>query len=131
MESKSVSKFASPAPTAAPPGVSSRKTVLAGGLVAFLVVGGAAALGYRFVDSKIKRIEDLGKRLNDLSVAKGDVESLLRRMRVRVDDLESRLYDDDETEAEAEVDDAPAVVDDDEDEITFIRPMSKNKKPRK
>ena len=79
MDSKTVSKFASPSPSPRAPSSSSKKTVLAGGLVAFLVVGGAAALGYRFVDSKIKRIEDLGKRLNDLSVAKGDVESLLRR----------------------------------------------------
>lgn len=108
--------------------------------MAFLVVGGAAALGYRFVDSKIKRIEDLGKRLNDLSVAKGDVESLLRRMRVRVDELESRLYDDDADDASvvadddaapATTDDADDAADDDEDEITFIRPMSKNKRPRK
>lgn len=132
MDSKSVSKFASPAPSAAPR-ASTKRTVLAGGLVAFLVVGGAAALGYKFVDSKIKRIEDLGKRLNDLSVAKGDVESLLRRMRLRVDDLENHLFDgegDSQGDDVGEEDVGEEDDDDDEEEITFIRPMPKNKKSR-
>ena len=116
----------------------SGKSGLAGGLFVFLLVGGAAGLAYRYVNSKVKQVESLGQRLSDLAVDKADVESLVRSMRKRIERLEAADDDDDdattitmpEDGADGDGDDQDEDPDGDDDEITFIRPRAAKRTKR-
>lgn len=61
---------------------------MAGAAVAFLLVGGMAAVGYKYFQGKMQRIEEMTQRMDALGVAKEDVESVLARINKRLEALE-------------------------------------------
>lgn len=141
-----------PSPPKLPPPPKSSK-MMAGGLAVFLVVGGAAAFTYKFFKSKMQKMEDLDKRIKSLNVEKGDFESLIGRFRRRVETLENQVdrlrgskhenegndYDS-YSEASSSIAAVPNLDDeisrqsndgegddDEDDEITFIKPRKKTR----
>lgn len=113
---------------------------MAGAAVAFLLVGGMAAVGYKYFQGKMQRIEEMTQRMDALGVAKEDVESVLTRINKRLealeygDEYEEKARGGDESMSEISEFSQPSQdggADEDEgDEITFLRPrpVKKSKK---
>ena len=112
---------------------------MAGAAVAFLLVGGMAAVGYKYFQGKMQRIEEMTQRMDALGVAKEDVESVLTRINKRLEAIE---YGDEYVErarggggGEECIEFSQPSQDgggdqDEGDEITFLRPrpVKKSKK---